>query len=292
MYIRPFHESDSGTWTYLLADPISRQAAIIDPVWVYDPVSGKVDHGFIHRVLDHAAAESLELKWVLETHAHADHLSAAAYLRERTGARIAIGRGICEVQANFARVFNLEGFPADGRQFDRLLQEGDEIELGQLTLQVMETPGHTRDSLTYRVGNAAFIGDTLFSPSFGTARCDFPGGDAGMLYDSIARLHALPPETRLHLCHDYPGEGETPVHVVTVAESRAQNIHTRDGVDRDEFVAMRTSRESNLKLPRLIYPSLQVNIRAGKAPAPESNGARYLRIPFDVDLETLLKQTS
>jgi glyoxylase-like metal-dependent hydrolase (beta-lactamase superfamily II) len=291
MDIRSFHEADSGTWTYLLADSASGTAAIIDPVWRYDPVSGKADLDFTLSVLEHVTAGGFDLQWVLETHAHADHLSSAAYIREQTGAKVAIGRGIREVQSNFAQVFNLEGFSADGSQFDRLLGEGDSIELGQLEIRVMETPGHTRDSLTYRVGDVAFIGDTLFAPTFGTARCDFPGGDAGMLFDSIARIHALPPETRLHLCHDYPTEGGEPVHVVTVAESRARNIHARDGVSRDEFVAMRTTRDAKLKLPRLIYPSLQVNIRAGAAPAPEDNGARYLRIPFDVELESLLKHT-
>jgi glyoxylase-like metal-dependent hydrolase (beta-lactamase superfamily II) len=288
MHIESFYEPESGTWTYLVADLVTRRAAVIDPVWVYDPVSGQADTAFTDQLLQWAGNEGLAIDWVLETHAHADHLSSAGYIRERTGARIAVGQGIREVQANFVRVFNLPDVASDGSQFDRLLVEGDEVQVGSLRLQVMETPGHTRDSLTYMVGDAAFIGDTLFAPAYGTARCDFPGGDAGMLFDSIARLHALPPATRLHLCHDYPAEGQPPTCVVTVAESRAQNIHLAQNTTREAYVAMRNARDAKLKLPRLIYPSLQVNIRAGYAPAPENNGARYLRIPFDARIEELL----
>lgn len=288
MHIEPFYEPESGTWTYLLADLAAGRAAVIDPVWVYDPVSGHADPGFTDGLLQWAAGEGLAIDWVLETHAHADHLSSAGYIGDRTGARIAIGRGIREVQANFARVFNLPGVATDGSQFDRLLAEGDEVEIGGLCVRVMETPGHTRDSLTYLAGDAAFIGDTLFAPAYGTARCDFPGGDAGMLFDSITRLHALPPATRLHLCHDYPAEGQSPTSVVTVAESRAENVHAADGTAREAYVAMRDARDATLKLPRLIYPSLQVNIRAGHAPEAEDNGASYLRIPFNNDIADLL----
>jgi glyoxylase-like metal-dependent hydrolase (beta-lactamase superfamily II) len=289
MNIRAFHEPESGTWTYLLSDPQTAAAAIIDPVWVYDLVSGRASTAQTDGILGVAADQGLQVQWVLETHAHADHLSSAAYIREKTGARVAIGSGIRSVQANFIKAFNLTDVAADGSQFDRLLAEGDTITLGKLEILVMETPGHTSDSLTYLVEDAAFIGDTLFAPAFGTARCDFPGGSAALLFDSISRIHALPPDTRLHLCHDYPGEGADPVSVVTVAESRAGNIHAREGTSRADYIDMRQKRDAQLRLPKLIYPSLQVNIRAGHAPEAEGNGARYLRTPFNADLADLLR---
>jgi glyoxylase-like metal-dependent hydrolase (beta-lactamase superfamily II) len=226
---------------------------------------------------------------VLETHAHADHLSAAERVKRQTGAKTACGRGICGVQKNFARVFNMEQTPTDGSQFDRLLVEGDGIQLGRLKIEVIETPGHTGDSVTYLAGDAAFIGDTLFAPAFGTARCDFPGGDAGQLYDSIKKLYQLPGETRLFLCHDYPKEGEKPVKEVTVKQSQQTNIHLNADTTRSEFVAMRTARDSQLGLPRLIFPSLQVNILAGATPAAESNGVTYLRTPFNRSIADLIK---
>jgi len=290
MQISPYYEPESGTWTYLLADSGSGEAAIIDPVWVFDPVSGQADTAFTDRILDEAAGQGLVLRWVLETHAHADHLSSAGHIRARTGARVAIGCGITSVQENFIRVFGLQGLPADGSQFDRLLAQGDVLRLGALEIQVMETPGHTSDSLTYLVGDAAFIGDTLFAPAYGTARCDFPGGDAAQLYESITRIHALPPQTRLHLCHDYPADGAEPRSVVTVAESCSANIHVRDGIAREAFVRMREERDGELKRPRLIYPSLQVNIRAGQAPEQEANGTSFLRIPFNTALADLLRR--
>lgn len=289
MEITSFYETDSGTWTYLLADPDERVAAIIDPVWVFDPVSGRADTGFVQQALDCAAKAGYQIAWVLETHAHADHLSAAAWIRERSGARIACGRGICDVQKTFARVFNMKDLPSDGSVFDRLLDDGDEIELGRLSIRVMDTPGHTGDSVTYVVENAAFIGDTLFSPSFGTARCDFPGGDAGQLYDSIRSLYELPRDTRLFLCHDYPKAGKEPVRDITVEESRRSNIHLSADTSRDEFIAMRKRRDSQLGLPRLILPSLQVNILGGKAPEADDNGVSYLRIPFNRSLADLIK---
>lgn len=291
MRITPFYEPESFTWTYLLADPDAGKAAIIDPVWVYDPVTGRADTGFTDQVLDAASEQGLEVDWVLETHAHADHLTSAAYIRERTGARIACGHGIRQVQETFVKVFNLSGVATDGSQFDRLLAEGDVLSLGSLEIHVMETPGHTNDSVTYVCGDAAFIGDTLFAPGYGTARCDFPGGDAALLFDSIERIHALPPGTRLHLCHDYPREGKEPVSVVTVAESRQHNIHASAGTTREEFVNMRTGRDAQLGLPKLIYPSVQVNICAGAAPGLDSNGAAYLKIPFNTDISALLTST-
>jgi glyoxylase-like metal-dependent hydrolase (beta-lactamase superfamily II) len=287
--IQPFYESNSGTWTYLVADTVTNAAAIIDPVWVYDPVSGMTDESFIEQVLTAAGTSAYRVHWVLETHAHADHLTAAQLIRDRTGARIACGKGIRAVQENFSRVFNLPELPVDGSQFDRLLEEGDVIELGGLEICVMNTPGHTADSLTYRVEDAAFVGDTLFRPSFGTARCDFPGGDAGALYESISRLYQLPADTRLYLCHDYPKEGSEPVCMVTVEDSKRDNIHLRGDTTKKQFVSMRIERDSQLGLPKLILPSLQVNIQAGAPPAAESNGASYLKTPFNQSIEDLIR---
>jgi len=289
MEITPFYESDSGTWTYLLSDISSRTAAIIDPVWVYDPVSGATDSEFIDQVLAKAQQKKLRIDWVLETHAHADHLTAAGEIRRRTGAKIACGRGICSVQKTFARVFNMTELATDGRQFDRLLQEGDRIHLGELALRVIETPGHTNDSVTYLAGDAAFIGDTLFAPTFGTARCDFPGGGAGQLYDSISKIYQLPGETRIFLCHDYPAAGNQPVSQLTVAECRESNIHFNAETTREEFVAIRTARDAQLGLPRLILPSLQVNIQAGEVPTADSNGVAYLKTPFNRTIAELIQ---
>jgi len=289
MKISSFYEPDSGTWTHLLADPIEKAAVIIDPVWVFDPVSGCTDTSFIDEVLAESDRAGYSVKWVLETHAHADHLTAADLVRQRTGAKTGCSRGICGVQKNFSRVFNMAQTPTDGSQFDRLLSEGDVLELGQLKIHVMETPGHTGDSITFLCGDAAFIGDTLFAPGFGTARCDFPGGDAGQLYDSIQRLYQLPGETRLFLCHDYPKEGEKPVKEITVAQSQQTNIHLQAKTARPEFVSMRTNRDRQLGLPRLILPSLQVNIRAGVAPETDTNGVSYLRTPFNRSLAELIK---
>ncbi len=289
MEITPYYENDSGTWTYLLSDTATQSAAIIDPVWVYNPVNGMVDSEFIDQVLSDAQQNGLRIDWVLETHAHADHLTAAGEIRRRTGARIACSRGICSVQETFAPVFNMTGLATDGRQFDRLLEEGDRIKLGALEIRVIETPGHTNDSVTYLVGDAAFVGDTLFAPSFGTARCDFPGGDAGQLYDSISRIYQLPGETRIFLCHDYPAAGNQPVSQFTVAECRESNIHLSSETTREEFVAMRTARDPQLGLPRLVLPSLQVNIQAGEAPTADSNGVAYLKTPFNRKISDLIQ---
>ena len=289
MEIKSFYEPESGTWTHLLADSMEKVAAIIDPVWVFDPVSGLADTAFIENVLAVAQRAGYRIEWVLETHAHADHLTAADQVRQRTGAKIACGRGICGVQETFTRVFNMTDTATNGSQFDRLLVEGDVIKLGQLDVLVMETPGHTGDSISYLVGGAAFIGDTLFAPAFGTARCDFPGGDAAQLYDSIRKLYELPEETRLFLCHDYPQADDEPLRDITVGESRSKNIHLKTETTKEEFIAMRTHRDSQLGLPRLILPSLQVNILAGDAPGPDSNGVVYLRTPFNCVLADLIK---
>jgi glyoxylase-like metal-dependent hydrolase (beta-lactamase superfamily II) len=292
MDIKSFYEPESGTWTHLLADREDGAAAIIDPVWVYNPVSGIADSGFVDHIIELAQQSGLRIEWILETHAHADHLTAAGVLRQRTGARLACGRGICDVQKTFAGVFGMHGMATDGSQFDRLLAEGDIIRLGGLEIAVIETPGHTADSLTYVVGDAAFVGDTLFSPAYGSARCDFPGGDAARLYDSIARIHALPDATRIFLCHDYPRDGEDPVAMVTVAESKRDNIHVGGGVRKEDFVAMRQQRDRQLGMPRLILPSLQVNILAGAAPDPDANGVSYLRTPFNRSLAGLVAEQS
>ena len=286
--IRSFYEPDSGTWTHLLADCDGKVAAIIDPVWVYDPVSGLADTTFIDGVLDTARGESWRVEWVLETHAHADHLTAADYLRLKTGAKIACGAGIRDVQRTFAKVFGFQDMPTDGSQFDRLLKEGDTLPLGALGIHVLETPGHTGDSVSYLVEKAVFVGDTLFAPPYGTARCDFPGGDAARLFDSIVRLHGLPDDTRIYLCHDYPKDGKEPVCSVTVGESRRANVHVNDRTDKQDFIAMRNERDAQLGLPRLILPSLQVNILAGAPPPPDSSGVSYLRTPFNRPLGKLI----
>ena len=288
MNIASFHDPVTGTWTHVLADPEHGVAAIIDPVLDYDPVSGCTGLDSVQRALAQADDWKCAVKLVLDTHAHADHLSAADWLRSERGAQIVMGRGIRAVQRNFKRIFNLEDLETDGRQFDRLVAEGDVVELGSLRIHVLETPGHTDDSISYRVGDAAFVGDTLFAPGFGTARCDFPGGDAGMLFDSIQKLYAMPPQTRLFLCHDYPGDGQEPTPMVTVADSMANNKHVNQGTEREAFIQMREARDATLSLPRLIYPAVQVNIRAGAAPPPETNGARYLKIPLDTSIEALL----
>lgn len=278
-----FYHEDTHTFSYVVADPATRRAAIIDPVLDYQPHSGQTSTASVDAILDRIGQESLQVTWILETHAHADHVTAAEYLQERTGAPIGIGGGIRSVQENFRRTFNLGAeFPCDGSQFDRLFADGDGFSIGELPVQVMAVPGHTDDSIAYRIGDdAVFVGDTLFRPDYGSARCDFPGGDAGRLYDSVRRLFELPPETRLYLCHDYPAEGAEPRAVTSVAEQREHNRHLRDGISREEFVRMREERDAGLGLPRLIIPAIQINIRAGRLPPAEGNGVSYLKIPVD-----------
>lgn len=281
--VRHFHYAPTGSLAYVVSDPDTRHAAVIDPVLGFSIVSGRTDTGCAQEIVDHIRAESLTVDWILETHAHADHLSAAQFVRQETGGRIAIGRGICAVQSHFAKIFNLGSpFEADGRQFDRLLSDGEILEIGRLECRVIETPGHTSDGVTFLIGDAAFVGDTLFMPDLGTARCDFPGGDAGQLFDSIRKLFALPDDTRLFMCHDYPPAGR-PLRVeVTVAEQKSNNVHLKSGTGKDDFVAMRDKRDATLSLPALILPALQVNIRGGHLPVPEDNGVAYLKIPLDL----------
>ena len=280
--VRALYHGPPSTFSYVVWDPATRQAAVIDPVLDYDGAAGRTDTASAAALLAIIEAEQLEPCWILETHAHADHLSAAAFLREHTGAAVAIGRGITSVQANFRDIYNLgPDFPVDGRQFDHLFADGERFMLGEIAVEVLATPGHTDDSVTYLVGDAAFVGDTLFAPDYGSARCDFPGGDAARLFASVQRLYALPPETRLFLCHDYPPEGRAPRCEWSVAEQQAGNIHIDAATREADFVRMRTERDAGLKMPALIIPAVQVNIRAGRLPEPDDNGRRYLRVPLD-----------
>lgn len=276
-----FHEP-TFTVSYLVADPGSGRAAIIDPVLDFDVRSGRTATRLAEAILTAAKERALSVTWILETHVHADHLSAAPFLKRATGAPIAIGEHITTVQRTFRDIFNLPDMPVDGSQFDRLLADGESIELGSLKIEVMHTPGHTPACVSYRVGDAVFIGDTLFMPDYGTARCDFPGGSASRLYRSIRRILDLPPETRLFLCHDYKAPGrDVFAWESTVAVQRAANLQVHDGVTEAEFVAMRDARDATLDMPTLILPSIQVNMRAGRLPAAESNGVVYLKLPVD-----------
>lgn len=283
-HITPFFDVATSTWTYLVRDPAGAEAAIIDPVLDFDPASGAVGHAGAAAVLAAAERAGARVRWILETHAHADHLSAAHWLKERTGACTAIGAGIEQVQATFRHRLGLDAAEPglDGRAFDRLLHDGDELPLGNLLVRVVATPGHTPDSVSYLVGDAVFVGDTLFSPAAGSARCDFPGGDAHALFHSVWRIYGLP-AIRMFLAHDYPPEGTAPRAEVSIAEQRAHNSHIREGVEEGVFVAMRRQRDAGLAPPRLLWPALQVNIRGGRLPPPEANGQRYLKLPLRTD---------
>ena len=283
--IQGFFDEATNTVSYLVVDPASGAAAFVDPVLDFDPKSGKVSTASADRLLAAAEKAKARIEWILETHAHADHLSAAQYLKARTGAKIGIGAHINDVQKIFTPVFNQKG-PTDGREFDRLFKEGETFGIGELSVEVIATPGHTPACVSYKIGDAVFVGDTLFMPDYGTARADFPGGDARTLYRSIQKLLALPGETRLFLCHDYKPEGRDHyVWETTVGEQRAANIHVHEGVDEASFVAMREKRDATLAAPVLLLPSIQVNIRAGHVPPAEDNGKRYLKIPLPVPAE-------
>ncbi len=281
-HVTAFFDDPTNTLSYVVADPESGRCAIIDPVLDYNQKSGRTNTVSADRIIDHVAANGLEVDWILETHAHADHVSGAHYLRGRLGAPIGIGRHITAVQETFGKVFNLaEGFEADGSQFGRLFSDGETFAVGKLPVEVLHTPGHTPACVTYVMGDAAFVGDTLFMPDFGTARCDFPGGDARTLYRSIRRVLSLPPETRLFMCHDYMPNGRELRWETSVAEQRSDNIHVRDGISEKDFVEMRQKRDRTLDMPALILPSIQINIRAGALPSPEDNGIAYLKIPLN-----------
>ena len=275
--IQAFHDPATGTVSYVVHDPATRQAAVIDPVLDYDAAAGRTSTRSADALLAHLRAHGLSLQWVLETHAHADHLSAAPYLKQQAGGQIAIGEHIRGVQAAFGRLFNQ---PVADDGFDRLLRDGERFHIGSIETTALLVPGHTPADLAYQVEDAVFVGDTLFMPELGSARADFPGGDAGQLYRSMQRLLALPPETRLFVCHDYPA-GREARWQTTVAAQRAANIHVHDGIGEAEFVAMRQARDATLGAPALMLPALQVNIRAGQLPRAEANGIAYLRIPLN-----------
>ena len=279
--VKPFFHAASSTWSYVVSDAGSGAAVVIDPVLDFDYAAGSAGTASAAAIVAHVRASRLRVGWILETHAHADHLTAAPYLKRCLGGRIAIGAGIRVVQAHFAAALGFEpGFRSDGSQFDHLFADGERFAVGALDAQALAAPGHTSDSLAYRIGDALFVGDSLFMPDVGTARCDFPGGDAGVLYDSIRRLLALADDTRIFVCHDYPPPGREPRCQTTVREQRATNIHAHDGIDRDAFIALRTARDRTLGIPNLLYPAIQVNVRAGMLPPAEANGVAYLKIPL------------
>jgi glyoxylase-like metal-dependent hydrolase (beta-lactamase superfamily II) len=279
--VRPFRHEPTGTWSYVVADPGSRRCAVVDPVLDFDPKSGRSSATSAGAIADFVRGGGLTNEWILETHAHADHLSAAQWLQSAIGGKIAIGQGIREVQRAFRDILNLEpAFPVDGRQFDRLVADGDTLAIGSLSAQVIATPGHTSDSLSYLVGDAVFVGDSIFMPDSGTARCDFPGGDAGLLFASIRRLYALPGTTRVFVCHDYRPGGREALCETTIATQRESNIHVKDATSEAEFTAMRRKRDATLEMPALIYPAVQFNIRGGRPPPAESNGRSYLKLPL------------
>jgi glyoxylase-like metal-dependent hydrolase (beta-lactamase superfamily II) len=281
--VQPFFDAASNTWSYVVAEPQGRHAAIIDPVLDFDAKSGRTGTASAQALLDHVREHVLDVRWILETHAHADHLSAGHWLKSQfPQATLAIGEGIRTVQAAFGPIFNMgEGFPVDGSQFDHLFADGESFALGAIPAQVIAVPGHTSDSCAYLVGDALFTGDSLFMPDGGSARCDFPGGDARTLFDSIQRLFELPDATRVFVCHDYGPGGRDVACETSIAAQKRDNIHVRDGVTADEFVAMRTERDATLAMPALLLPAVQVNIRAGALPEPEGNGTRYLKLPLD-----------
>lgn len=281
--VQSFFDEPTNTFSYVVLDPATKVCAIIDSVLDFDYPSGRTRHHSADQIIEFVRHRGLTVEWILETHVHADHLSAAAYLQEQLGGKTGIGAHIIEVQEIFGEVFNAGlDFVRDGRQFDRLFQDGDEFQIGTLAGRVMHTPGHTPACLTYVIGDAAFVGDTLFMPDYGTARCDFPGGDAQTLYRSIQKVLALPPQTRLYLCHDYKApEREAFCCMTTVAEQRKANIHVHDGISEQAFVEMRTHRDATLGMPQLILPSVQVNMRAGRMPPAEDNGQVYLKVPIN-----------
>lgn len=277
-----FFDQETSTISYVVVDSRSNACAIIDPVMDFDYPSGRIFHESADKMIDFVRRRGLTLEWLIETHAHADHLSAAPYIQAKLGGKLGIGEHITIVQEVFGKIFN-EGtaFQRDGSQFDRLFRDGDTYRIGTMTALAMHTPGHTPACMTHVIGNAAFVGDTLFMPDGGTARADFPGGDARQLYRSIRKVLALPPEMRLFMCHDYGPDGREIRWETTVAEERANNIHVRDGTSEEEFVAMRTARDATLDMPKLIIPSIQVNIRGGNLPEPDETGKRYLKVPVN-----------
>ena len=286
LQIEAFYDTATFTYSYLVIDPDALEAAVIDSVLDFDAKSGRTATTSADAIRTRVDALSVTIRWHLETHVHADHLSGAIYLKKHLGGDIAIGAKVQTVQEVFGKIFNAgPDFARDGSQFDRLLQPGDVLPLGRFGITVMATPGHTPACLSYRIDDGTqshvFVGDTLFMPDFGTARCDFPGGDAGQLFDSIQSLLALPPDTQLYMCHDYPPKTREARYRVSVGEQRQDNIHVHEGVSRDTFVQMRQARDATLAMPALILPSVQINMRAGHFPEPENNGVSYLKLPLN-----------
>lgn len=283
-HVEVFFDPATFTYTYVVTDPTSKRCAIIDSVLDYDPAAGRTSYASADRLIAYVREQQLHVDWLLETHVHADHLSAAPYLKRELGGQLAIGENITVVQNTFGKLFNAgTEFATDGRQFDHLFKDGDTFQIGSLEARAIHTPGHTPACMTYLIGDAGFVGDTLFMPDYGTARCDFPGGDARTLFQSVRRLFALPDDTRLFMCHDYKAPGRDDFRFqTTVAEQRAHNVHVHEGIGEAEFVAMRRARDATLGMPMLILPSVQVNMRAGQLPPAEANGTRYLKIPLDV----------
>ncbi len=282
--VEPFFDPATFTYSYVVSDPATRRCAIVDSVLDYDPAAGRTSCKSADRLIAHVREKELQVDWLLETHVHADHLSAAPYLRRELGGQLAIGENITVVQNTFGTLFNAGStFATDGRQFDHLFKDGDTFQIGSIEARAMHTPGHTPACMTYLIDDAGFVGDTLFMPDYGTARCDFPGGDARVLFQSIRKLFTLPDKTRLFMCHDYKAPGRDDFRFqTTVAEERAHNVHVHEGVAESDFVAMRSARDATLSMPTLILPSVQVNMRAGQLPPAEENGTRYLKIPLDV----------
>jgi len=281
--IEAFFDPITGTVSYVVYDQRGGRCAIIDPVLDYDPKASRTTTGGADKLIAFIMDKRLTTEWILETHAHADHISSAAYLKRKLGGKTAIGKEIPTVQKTFKKIFNLgPEFTPDGKHFDRLCADGEVLTIGKLTAKVIFTPGHTPADLSYQCEDAVFVGDTLFMPDVGTARADFPGGDARQLFRSIQRLLKFPPATRLFMCHDYPPPDREPRWETTVAEQRASNIHVHDGVSEDEFVGMRTARDRTLTMPTLLLPSVQINVLAGEMPPPEENGVSYLKIPLNL----------
>lgn len=279
--VKAFFDPQTWTYTYVVYASKGSECIVIDSVLNYDPKSGRTKTESADEVISFIAENHLQLEWILETHAHADHLTAAPYIQEKLGGKIAIGDHITTVQGVFKGVFNLDDVAVDGSQFDALIKEGEAIQFGNLSFKALYVPGHTPACMAYEIGDSIFVGDTLFMPDVGTARCDFPGGSASNLYRSIQSILKYPPSTKLYMCHDYPPDGRSPEYQSTVADQKKNNIHVHDGVTEEQFVAMRNKRDSGLPMPVLILPSIQVNIRAGHMPKAEDNGTAYLKIPLN-----------
>ena len=282
--VKSFFDESTNTISHIVVDPGSKDAVIIDPVLAYDAASGRTDNAPADILVDYVTRKMLKIRYIIETHAHADHLSSAPYLQDKLGGKIAIGKHIDTVQEVFGNVFNAEPeFKRDGSQFDLLIEDGQELPLGDLNILAIHTPGHTPACMSFLIGDALFVGDTLFMPDFGTARCDFPGGDAKTLYHSIQKLFELPDTTRVFLCHDYKAPGrDIYAWETTIGEQKTRNIHVGAGKSEDEFVEMRTARDATLSMPKLILPSVQINMRAGHMPPAEDNGTHFVKIPINI----------